>query len=153
MPKVDLASLPHLTTTGYPPPFDRAVAGRSRQQVALALSDFAANLITLAPGAWASQRHWHSAEDELVMIVSGEAVLVEDGGETLLRAGDIATWAKGVPNAHHLQNRSDAPVVFLAVGPDRPGEDVCLYPDIGMRWSAADGYVVGPPRTPPMNPE
>ena len=59
----------------------------------------------LEPGAWSSQRHWHEGEDELLVMLEGEAVLVEDDGETVLRAGDIAAWPKGVANGHHLVNR------------------------------------------------
>ena len=34
----------------------------------------------LKPGAWSSQRHWHNGEDEFLVMLSGEAVLVEDDG-------------------------------------------------------------------------
>lgn len=117
--------------------------GRSWLPLAGALGDIGVNLVTLAPGAASSQRHWHSAEDELVYMLDGEAVLVEEDSETVLRPGDVAVFPKGVPNAHHLVNRSAADVRFLAIGPDRPAEDACVYPDIGMRWSGADGYTLG----------
>ncbi|MEI6417677.1 MAG: cupin domain-containing protein [Sphingomonadales bacterium] len=134
MPRLALADLPVISHSSYLPPHQLAVAGRSWQAVAAAggLTQFGANLVTLAPGAWASQRHWHSHEDELVVMLAGEAVLVEDGGETLLRPGDIACFPAGVANGHHLQNRSDQPCRFLAIGTDRPGEDECHYPDIDM---------------------
>jgi uncharacterized cupin superfamily protein len=141
MPKVDLEALPVLGGSGYLPPYQAAVAGRSRRAVADNLAAFGANLVRLEPGAWSSQRHWHSAEDELVIMVSGEAVLIEDGGETLLRPGDIATFARGVANGHHLINRTDRDVVFLAVGNDAPDTDECHYPDIDMFWSGTTGFV------------
>jgi uncharacterized cupin superfamily protein len=72
--------------------------------------------VTLKPGAWSSQRHWHNGEDEFLVMLSGEAVLVEDDGRTLLRAGDCAAWPKGSTNGHHLINESDADCVFLCVG-------------------------------------
>ena len=134
MPKVDLASLPRIARSGYPAPFNQAVAGRSWKDIAEAasLSQFGANLCTLEPGAWSSQRHWHSAEDELVVMLSGRLVLVEEGTETEMGPGDIATFRAGDANGHHLQNRSDAPATFLAIGPNFPAIDVCTYPDIGM---------------------
>jgi uncharacterized cupin superfamily protein len=142
MPRIDPVQHPRLTSTGYLPPYDKAVAGRSRVSVSAAggLTQFGANLITLEPGAWSSQRHWHSAEDELVVMLSGSLVLVEEGGETLLTPGDVATFKAGVPNGHHLQNRSDSAATFLAIGPDLP-DDECHYPDADMHWSAARGYV------------
>jgi uncharacterized cupin superfamily protein len=134
MPKVDLKSLPRLSKSGYPEPFNAAVAGRSWLDIAegVGLSQFGANLCTLEPGAWSSQRHWHSAEDELLVMLAGTLVLVEDGTETAMGPGDIATFKAGDANGHHLQNRSDAPATFLAIGPNFPEIDVCTYPDIGM---------------------
>ncbi|WP_199556288.1 cupin domain-containing protein [Sandaracinobacteroides hominis] len=134
MPKVDLESLTVIARTSYPPPHDRAVEGRSWLDIAEAvgLSQFGANLCTLTPGAWSSQRHWHSAEDEMVVVLSGELVLVEDDGEAILTAGHIATFKAGEANGHHLQNRSAEPATFLAIGPNNPEIDVCTYPDIGL---------------------
>jgi uncharacterized cupin superfamily protein len=134
MPKVDPLSLPRLARSGYPEPFNRAVAGRSWRDIAegAGLSQFGANLCTLEPGAWSSQRHWHSAEDEMVVMLSGKLVLVEEGSETEMQPGDIATFRAGDTNGHHLQNRSTAPATFLAIGPNFPETDVCSYPDIGM---------------------
>jgi uncharacterized cupin superfamily protein len=143
MPKIDPAALPIISRSGYLAPYREAVAGRSWQAVAEAggLTQYGANLVTLAPGAWSSQRHWHSAEDEMVVMLSGEAVLIENGGETIMRPGDIATFKAGVANGHHLVNRSGAPVTFLAIGTDRPVEDACHYPDIDQYWSEATGYI------------
>jgi uncharacterized cupin superfamily protein len=134
MPKVEPDSLPRISRSGYPEPFAAAVVGRSWRDIAEAvgLSQFGANLCTLEPGAWSSQRHWHSAEDELVVMLSGRLVLVEEGSETEMRPGDIATFRAGDANGHHLQNRSDTPATFLAIGPNHPEIDVCTYPDIGM---------------------
>lgn len=146
MPKVDPAPLPVISQSGYLPAYKPAVAGRSWQAVGAAggISQFGANLVTLVPGGWSSQRHWHSAEDEMVVMISGEAVLVEDDGETLMRPGDIATFPANAANGHHLINRSSAPAVFLAIGTDRPSEDECHYPDIDQYWSEATGFVPKP---------
>ena len=140
MPKLDLDTIPQTNATGYPPPFDAAVQGRWYRRLAPAsgLSEMGVSHFTLKPGAWSSQRHWHEGEDEFVVVLSGEAVLVDDDGETLLRAGDCAAFPKGDGNGHHLQNRSAEDVVFIAVGAgDRAGGGD--YPDIDMRF-AGDGY-------------
>ncbi|MFC3712701.1 cupin domain-containing protein [Sphingoaurantiacus capsulatus] len=140
MPKIDVAAVPVISHSGYPAPYAEAVAGRSYQRLAdvAGLKDFAANLCRLAPGAWSSQRHWHSEEDEFVMMVAGEAMLITDVGETLMRPGDCAAFKAGVTDAHHLVNRSDADALFLAVGPDKPS-DSCTYPDIDMHLPRNDG--------------
>ena len=60
------------------------------------LRDFGVNLMTLPPGGWSSQRHWHSHEDEFVYVLEGELTLVEDDGETLLRPA-IAPRSRRAP--------------------------------------------------------
>ena len=132
MPKVDLSAIEQTNRTGYPPPFDQPVAGRNYRRLApaLGLADFGVSEVTLEPGAWSSQRHWHEDEDEIVLMIEGEAVLIENGGETVMRAGDIAAFAKGIPNGHHLINRNDRPCRFVAVG--RPAASDCHYPDVDM---------------------
>lgn len=139
MPKLDLDSIPQTNATGYPPPFDREVQGRWFRRLAPAsgLTLFGASHVVLKPGAWSSQRHWHESEDELLVMISGEAVLVEDDGRTVLRAGDVCAWPKGVQNGHHLRNESDVDCCFVVVsGGERTGGD---YPDIDMTFTA-EGY-------------
>lgn len=134
MPKLDLPSLPRRVGSSYPAPHDERPRTRVRRSLSKAggLTDFGANLLELPPGAWSSQRHWHTAEDELVYVLSGELLLITDDGETPLRAGDCVTFPKGTPNAHHLINASTAPATCLEVGTHRE-DDVCTYPDIDMR--------------------
>lgn len=141
MPKLDLDTIPQTNRTGYPAPFDREVEGRWYRRLAptAGLSEFGATLATLKPGAWSSQRHWHAEEDELLVMLSGEAVLVEEDGETVLRAGDIAAWPKGVENGHHLRNNSDADCTFLVVSAGDRSNDRGAYPDIDMLFTP-EGY-------------
>jgi len=139
MPKLDLDAIESTNRTGYPLPYAGAMAKRHYRRLspAAGLEDFGASHVTLEPGGISSQRHWHEGEDELVVMLSGEAVLVEDGGETALRAGDVAAFPKGVANGHHLVNRSDAPCVFVAVG--RVAATDCHYPDVDMHLDAKSG--------------
>lgn len=134
MPKLDLDSIPQVSRTGYPAPFHEAVAGRWQRRLAPAagLTEFGASHVVLRPGAWSSQRHWHHGEDEMVVMLAGEAVLVDDSGETLLRPGDIAAFPKGDANGHCLINRGDVDCAFVAIsaGPLAGGE----YSDIDMKW-------------------
>jgi len=134
MPKIDIANLKSEEVSGYPEPFRRAVVGRMRKRLgnAVDLDQFGVNLTTLRPGAASAQRHWHAAEDELVYVLSGEVVLCEDGGETVLQAGDAAGFKAGVPNGHCLINRSREDAVYLEIG-TRAARERVDYPDIDMR--------------------
>ena len=136
MPKIDIDTIPIDTSTGYPPPFNKAVEGRSRKRLgrAAGLSQFGVNICTLKPGAASSQRHWHENEDELVYVLAGEVVLVEDGGETVLKPGEAAAWKAGVENGHCLINRSDAPCRFIVIGPQVPWP--VHFPDIDVHHFA-----------------
>lgn len=149
MPKIDIAAVPERKGSGYPSPFDAPCADRIRQRLgdAAGLADFGVNLMRLPPGGWSSQRHWHSAEDELVYVLEGEVVLVEDGGETVLRAGDCAAFPKNSGNGHHMINRSGAMAVYLEVGSRSP-DDVITCSDIDMFSPSRDGRFLHKDGTP-----
>lgn len=149
MPKIVLSEVPVSFGAGYPIPFQEASAGRARQRLGDAggLADFGVNLTRLPPGKWSSLRHWHSHEDELVFVLSGELVLVEDAGETLLRAGECAAFPKGSGNGHHLVNRSDAPATYLEIGSRHP-DDLTTCSDVDMQSANRDGRFVHKDGTP-----
>ena len=132
--KLDLAAIPAESGANYPAPFDRPCIGQTYQRVGAAggLTKVGVNISRLPPGAWSSQRHWHSHEDELVYVLEGELVLVTDAGEERLAAGECAAFKAGDPDGHHLVNRSEREAVVLEIGSRRPEQDRCVYPDIDM---------------------
>jgi uncharacterized cupin superfamily protein len=140
MPKINIDAVPKRQGSDYPAPFDAPCTKRVRQRLGNAggLTDFGVNLMRLPPGNWSSQRHWHSAEDEFVYVIEGELALIEDGGETILRAGDCAAFPRGSGNGHHFINRSDATALYLEVGTCSP-TDITICSDIDMMSSNADG--------------
>ncbi|MBM6595614.1 cupin domain-containing protein [Microvirga pudoricolor] len=141
MAKIDQAAARVARGSDYPAPYDVPCRDRVRRALGdvAGLTQFGVNLLELSPGAWSSQRHWHSAEDEFVWILEGEVVLVTEGREEILRAGDCAGFKAGDPDGHHLQNRSARPALILEMGSRRTEEDVADYPDIDLRYSTAEG--------------
>lgn len=137
MPKLDLEAIPQINLTGYPPVHADKVQGRWYRRLAPAtgIVDFGASHVTLKPGAWSSQRHWHEGEDELVVMIAGAAVLVDDHGRHSMRPGDVAVFPKNDGNGHVLINESGADCVFVAIG--RPSATDCHYPDIDMHLDGA----------------
>ncbi len=133
MPKIDIAKLPVDSRSTYPEPFNRVVAGRERKRLgnAVGLDQFGVNLTTLKPGAASALRHWHEKEDELVYILEGEVVLIEDEGETVLKPGDAAGFKANVRNGHHLINKSSRNAVYLEIGTRSKHERV-EYPDVDL---------------------
>ncbi len=136
MPKLDLDAIEQTNKTGYPPVYANVVRERWYRRLApvTGLEDFGVSHVTLKPGAWSAQRHWHEGEDEFVVMLSGEAVLIDDAGETPMHAGDCAAFPKNDGNGHCLVNRSTADCIYIAIG--RPAKTDCHYPDIDMHLDA-----------------
>jgi uncharacterized cupin superfamily protein len=140
LPKLNLDEIPQTNATGYPPAFANEVVGRFYRRLASpsGLTEFGASHVVLKPGAWSSQRHWHEGEDEMVIMLAGEAILVENDGRHVMRSGDVAAFPKGIANGHVLINESDSDCMFVAIG--RPAASDCHYPDIDMHLFDGTGF-------------
>jgi uncharacterized cupin superfamily protein len=126
--------IPEKRGSSYPNPHDEPCVERSNRRLGdvFGLADFGANLLTLEPGAWSSQRHWHSHEDELIYVLEGAPSLITDAGEQLLEPGSVAGFPAGSTDGHHLVNNGDGPALVLVVG-SRKLEDDAFYSDIDMQ--------------------
>lgn len=131
MPKV---TVPPLTLELDP---EHPVLGRGNGDYSYAiigepggLTQFGAHVEVLSPGAKSSFRHWHETEDEMVYVLSGEVVLIEDE-DSILRAGDAACWPAGRRIGHCLENRTALPATYLTIG-TRNHRDVIHHPDHDM---------------------
>jgi uncharacterized cupin superfamily protein len=93
------------------------------------VNQFGVNHVTLAAGSYSALRHWHEGEDEFVYVISGEVTLIDENGEHVLTEGAFAGFPAGVPNAHHLANRSNSPATFIVVGTRKLGLETIHYPD------------------------
>ncbi|MBP7243167.1 cupin domain-containing protein [Amaricoccus sp.] len=140
---IDKATAPVKTGSIYPEPWAAMMRGRSSLRLGEAggLTQFGANLVMLESGAVSSLRHWHEKEDEFVWVVSGELVLVQDGGETVMRPGDCAAFRAGEPDGHHFQNRTAEAASFLVVG-SKARDEVAHYSDHDLKLAMVDGRSV-----------
>jgi uncharacterized cupin superfamily protein len=136
MPKIDIAKAEVRTTSAYPPQFKKSVEGREKTVLSnlTGLTQFGVNRTRLEPGAASSLRHWHEQEDEFVYILEGELTLVEDSGETVLKAGDAAGWKAGVADGHMLVNNTTRDAVYLEIGSRAPRERA-HYPDYDLVYT------------------
>jgi uncharacterized cupin superfamily protein len=135
MPKIELTKLKPRESTNYPDAFKPVVKGREKTALGNAadLTQFGVNLTRLKPGAASALRHWHENEDEFVYILAGELVLIEDGGETIMRPGDCAGFKANVANGHHLVNRAERDALYLEVG-TRAKSERAHYPDVDLSF-------------------
>jgi uncharacterized cupin superfamily protein len=147
MPKVTLAPLQQAEDTAHP-----ILGGGLGTYAFQLLSDpggltqFGAFIEVLPPGSRSGFRHWHETEDEMVYVLAGEVVLIEDV-ETPLHAGDCAAWPAGLAVGHCLENRSTSEARYLVIG-TRNRSDTFHYPDHDLithkdgsarRYTHADG--------------
>ncbi|WP_306252364.1 cupin domain-containing protein [Parvularcula sp. IMCC14364] len=142
MPKIDIDAIDVRKTCAYPAPYASHCDGREKQALGNAghLDQFGVNLTRLKPGAASAHKHWHAREDEFIYMLKGEAVLIEDDAETILRAGDAAAFKAGVENGHMLVNRSGQECLFIEVG-SRMEDDITSYTDesVDMQAFKVDG--------------
>ncbi len=139
-PVVKAGDVTARTGTSYLPQYAVQLQGREKRVLGdlFGLSQFGVNLMTLAPGSWSSQRHWHEAEDEFIYVLEGEMVLIDDHGEHTMTAGMCAGFKAGAPNAHHLVNKSSKPAVCLEVG-TRAKDERAHYAEADMQGTKSNG--------------
>ena len=140
MPKIHYTEVETQYGSQYPGAFKDITNGYERKKIGdyAGLTQFGVNYALLRPGAATSLRHWHENEDELVIVFEGEVVLVDDQGETTLRAGESAGFKAGESNGHHLINKSVFDVILFEIG-TRMNEEIGHYSDQDLMVHRKDG--------------
>jgi uncharacterized cupin superfamily protein len=115
MPKLVIEDAPERTGPIYPEPYAAMMAGRSSRRPGemAGLSQFGVDIVTRAPGAVASLRHWHLRE-------------------VAMGPGGCAAWKAGVANGHRFVNRGAGVARFPVVGSTSADECV-TYADVDMK--------------------
>jgi uncharacterized cupin superfamily protein len=105
-------------------------AKRARVGYALGAERLGVSLWELPPGQAAYPYHFHYAEEELLVVLTGAPSLRTPDGWSELESGDVVSFPRGDAGSHQLLNRTDDAVRFIAVSTN--GEaDVVIYPDSG----------------------
>jgi uncharacterized cupin superfamily protein len=148
MPRIDPASVPEVVGTRYPPPHDAPCRERRYRRLGDAggLTRLGVTMVTLPPGAWSSQRHWHAREDEFLYVISGEVAVASDAGEERVGAGACFAWPAGLEDGHCVKNVGTTDAVLLAMSNqddadhgEYPGLDLVFTPD-GYRHRDGSAY-------------
>ena len=139
-PVLDPASVEPRRGARYPEHLRAAFATREKRVLGdpLGLTNFGVNLVHMPPGSESALRHWHTREDEFVIVIEGELTLLTNAGETILGPGMAAGFPAGKADGHCLVNRSGRDAVYLEVGDRRPGDEV-TYPDVDLAAIWRDG--------------
>ncbi|MDX6466207.1 MAG: hypothetical protein QOI27_1247 [Gaiellaceae bacterium] len=99
----------------------------------------------LRPGERICPYHWHAAEEEWLLVLSGAPTLRERDGEQVLRPWDVAVFRRGEEGAHEVRNDTEETLKVLMLA-TRWEPEICVYPDSGKvsAWHlAADGTLTG----------
>lgn len=91
------------------------------------LTQFSALIETLTAGSKSSILHWHSSEDEMVLMLSGTVTLHQGDERIELTKGDAACFKAGDPVGHCLENTSRKDASYLVIG-TRKSQDTVTYP-------------------------
>jgi uncharacterized cupin superfamily protein len=103
-------------------------ARRARIGYELGTELIGCSLWELPPGEAAYPYHFHYADEELVIVLSGQPSLRTPEGVRELEEGEALRFPLGEEGAHQILNRSEETATFLAVSSHgRP--DVIVYPD------------------------
>jgi uncharacterized cupin superfamily protein len=103
-----------------------------------------ASLFEVAPGASTFPLHAHHANEELIVVLSGQLVLRSLEGERELGAGDVVACPSGRRGTHRLDNRDGEPARVLIVSTMNAPE-INEFPDSGRLWART--YAPGAKRT------
>jgi uncharacterized cupin superfamily protein len=80
------------------------------------------------PGKTAFPFHWHLANEEALLVVSGTGTLRLGGEEIAIRAGDYVALLVGLDHAHQLTNTGNDVLRYYCLSTMNDPE-VCGYPD------------------------
>ncbi len=97
------------------------------------------------PGKRSSLKHRHLFQEEMVLVLSGEGVLLHGSERIPVRPMDCVAHLPSDPAAHCFENTGVTDLVILACG-NRLAHEVCLYPEKGLAFVEGLGadLAIGP---------
>ena len=99
------------------------------------------SLYEIPPGKRPFPYHFHTANEEAMLVLAGSATLRLDGREMRIRSGDYVAFPIGPSGAHQVINDTDEPIRILMISTMNEPE-VAVYPDsnkIGVFAGSAPG--------------
>lgn len=97
------------------------------------------HLEVIDPHNFSAPYHYHSDEEELFLVLEGEAIVRRNNEFRKVGPGDLIFYQVGPDTAHNMYNHTDKPFKFLAISNDSK-KDICHYPD-SKKVSSESGYM------------
>ena len=92
------------------------------------------------PGQSTWPYHFELAEEEWLIVVSGQLTLRTPEGERVLRSGDVACFPAGPSGAHAVRNDGSEPARFAMPSSVARYADAAVYPDSGKFKLSGPGF-------------
>jgi uncharacterized cupin superfamily protein len=108
------------------PPGFRALGARIG--AAAGSEHLGATVYELPPGEALCPYHWHSANEEMAIALSGTPSVRTPDGWRELRPGDVVAFRRGREGAHQVVNRADEAARVLMLS-EMNSPEVVFYPD------------------------
>ncbi|MGL1891630.1 MAG: cupin domain-containing protein [Spirochaetaceae bacterium] len=93
----------------------------------------------LPPGNFSCPYHYHSDEEEVFVVIEGEALLRQNDKKELVKEGDLLFFKSGEEGAHQLYNHTDSPFKYLDLSTNRD-YGFCGYPD-SKKINIGNGHI------------
>lgn len=97
------------------------------------------HLEVIDPKNFSAPYHFHEQDEELFLVLEGEAIVRHNNTFTKVKAGDLLFYPVGPESAHNMYNHTDKPFRFLGLSNMSEVYDVCHYPDSG-KVSSEEGF-------------
>jgi uncharacterized cupin superfamily protein len=133
---------PELEPGGDEPPGFRTLGASVGRQAGA--HHLGASLYELPPGEALCPYHWHEANEEMAIVLTGRLSVRTPAGWRELVPGEVVSFPRGREGAHQMANRGDEPARVLMVS-EMNEPELVVYPDsdkAGVRSQAP-----GSPRT------
>ena len=97
------------------------------------------HLEVIDPGNFSAPYHFHEQEEELFLVIEGEAIVRHNNAFSKVKAGDMFFYPVGPESAHNMYNHTEKQFRFLGLCNISAEYDVCHYPDSG-KVSSEEGF-------------
>jgi uncharacterized cupin superfamily protein len=102
--------------------------GRSLGSAAIGL-----RIQRVPPGKRSSLKHRHLFQEEIILVLSGEGMLLHGDRRFAVRTMDCVLYLPTDAEAHCFENTGQCDLVIVAFG-DRLVHEICLYPEKGLAF-------------------
>ena len=93
----------------------------------------------MEPKTFSAPYHWHTGEEEMIIVIEGSATVHNNGEFRVLKPGDLVYYNTGADSVHHMYNHTDEPFKYFVLS-NTGVEDECYYPD-SKKQSSPNGFM------------